>query len=251
MTFAACSAEADQTKEANAKLQGGASNIARLRPRELHRLIQARYGGLIISDDDNGEALWLAMLDSLAALGGDPDEHMTEFLMWQCPWMTTEQRENAKQDAITARRFWSASTLGDALKLTWEERNRLKITTIRPSGVGDAELAAAKAQRKAAIKKAKQESARLHPKPKPSKPALRLDAILKILAKPGEWVAIKAVSAELTRRKVIHFVTFRGQNLTTAVHDAVKLGLKERVLDKRFVDGPKFKVAQICRRQAD
>src|ERR1700722_15024000 len=113
------------------------NHVARFRPNELQRLRQERYGQGITPDDD-GRILVSAVLDSLA-LSADPDQRMTNFLVLHCPWMCPEDREEAIERAIRAKKFWTPSSLGDALKLTQEERQKLSIRTFRAAGIGDEE----------------------------------------------------------------------------------------------------------------
>jgi hypothetical protein len=224
------------------------NHVARFRPNELRRLCDDRYGR-VITPDDAGNVLVSVMLDSLA-LSPDPQQLMANFLEIRCPWMPRQERSDAIERALRERRFWTPSGLGDALKLTLQERQSLKIRTIRPAGFGDDEMVAMRQAAESARKQAKRGLERLHPQPRRSKPDLRLEAILKIITKPGDWICIKALCAEIKRRKVIHFATLVGPDLTSAVHDAVRLGLQKKQIDKRLVDGPKFKIAEISRRKS-
>jgi hypothetical protein len=225
------------------------NHVARFRPNELLRVCEERYDNGIITPDDDGLTLSSATLDAFV-LSADPDQRMTNFLIVHCPWMSPKDRERAKQAAIKARRFWSPLALGDALKLTWQERQKLKITTFRPAGVSDAELVAMRRKRDAASKREKRKHERLHPEPKPSKPARRLAAILEIVPQSAGWVSVKVVCAEVKRRKIIPFASV--VDLTSAIHDAINLGLTRGALEKRFVPGPRpaISVAQIRRRSA-
>jgi hypothetical protein len=227
-------------------------HVARFRPHELKRLILDRYGRRkgIITPDDGGFTLAAAMLDALA-LGANAGDRMEDFLQRHCVWMGAADREAVAEAAIARRKCWWPSELGDALKLTPEERKRLRITTFRAAGMDDAAMEAKRKASKAAAGKAKRESERLHPAPKKSKPALRLEAIMNILPAAGEWVSVAVVSSELKRRKVFHFASVTGKTLTSAVHDAISLGIETGAIEKRIVDGARLKVAQICKRRCD
>jgi len=220
--------------------------VARFRPRELMRLMAIRHGR-VLPDDETGARFRDRVLDTFALLGSKGRRRAENFLVLRCRWMTAVQRADAIEVAFELRRFWSAEALGNDLDVTQAEHERARLRTFRVAGMTDEAMQARKKAADSARKKAKRDAARLHSKPKLSRSAQRLEAILKLLTKPGDWVCIKALSAELKRRKVIHFVTLTGATLTSAVHDAVRLGLETGQLEKRLVDGPKFKVAEIAR----
>jgi hypothetical protein len=173
MTAAARKFRPDPGASAKTSPSGRDGNhVARFRPNELQRLREERYGKVITQDDD-GLTLIEATLDSFA-LSADPEQRMTNFLVLHCPWMCPEDREEAIERAIRAKKFWTPSSLGDALKLTLEERQKLSIRTFRAAGIGDEEMAAMRRERNTARRRAKRDQERLHPKPKQRRPALRL-----------------------------------------------------------------------------
>ncbi|MFZ5712962.1 MAG: hypothetical protein ACOY3N_08995 [Bradyrhizobium sp.] len=221
-------------------------HVARFRPPELLRLMAIRYGRAI-SDDEAGRRFRDRVLDAFALCGSEGRRRADNFLVLRCRWMPPAERAIAIDEAFHSQRLWSAEALGNDLDVTEAERKAARIRTFRAAGATDETMLARKKAADIARKQAKRDAARLHPAPRPNKSAQRLEAILKLLAKPGDWVCIKALTVELVRRKAIHFVTLSGPTLISAVHDAVKLGLETGQIEKRLVDGPKFKVAEICR----
>jgi hypothetical protein len=225
--------------------------VVLLRPKELRRLFWRRHGRTLPSDEIGRRDADI-MLDHLAQ-GAAAYRQSTVFLNRRCPWMPPAERLAAIESARQRRKFWTPSALGDALGLTWEERDACRIVTFRPAGVSDAELLARRRQKEAAAKQANRDCERLHPEPKPSKPARRLAAISEILSRSDDWVSVAVVCAEVKRRRLIHFASLADDKvLNAAVHDAINLGITKGELEKRFVPGPRpaISVAQIRRRTA-
>ncbi len=230
-------------------------NVARLRPPELDRIRCGRYGqhGEIPADDATGRILAKAMLDSLALRPGC-EARMAKFLERYCRWMGAEDRQQAIQLAIRKPKYWSASALGDVLKLTVKEREKWGITTIRPAGFGDAEMAAMRGEKDKVRKQAERDLKRLHPTPKPNKPALRLEAIIQVLntSPTNQWTRVPALCAELKRKKFIHFAGLDDASLGAAVHVAIQLGVTTMMIEKRSMPGrrPNIVVTEIRKRRA-
>jgi hypothetical protein len=221
--------------------------VARFRPGELKKLMAVRYGRKLPPNDD-GARFRDRMLDTLAMSGKDGRRQAASFLAFRCPLMTAAARADAIEAAFKARRYWSPEALGNDLNVTAAEHAKARIRTFRVAGMTDADMKAKRNAEGAARKRQERQQKRLHPKPKPSRPALRATIILNILMRPGEWVGVPAICAELKRTKAIHFGGLNGGALTAAVHRAIELGIKKGTIEKRVLPGAKAKLAQIRKR---
>jgi hypothetical protein len=94
--------------------------VVLLRPKELRRLFWRRHGRTLPSDEIGRRDADI-MLDHLAQ-GATAYRQSTIFLNRRCPWMPPAARLAAIESARQRRKFWTPSALGDALVLTWEER---------------------------------------------------------------------------------------------------------------------------------
>ncbi|MET4043958.1 hypothetical protein [Bradyrhizobium sp. RT6a] len=200
-------------------------DVARLRPAELRRLFRRRHGRTYPFDDVGLRARDV-VLDHIVQSGAvDASQQATTFLAECCPWTVADERPAVIRQAIQRRKFWDKSELGNLLGLTWEERDACRITTIRPAGATDADMAD---RRRLKGKLAKQEKRRmetLHPNEDLPKPAIRAHAIAAIL-RIGERCAVSAICEELKRTRQIPFAHLEGKALTTAVHKAIDYGIE-------------------------
>jgi hypothetical protein len=219
--------------------------VVLLRPAELRRLFWRRHGCTFPSDDI-GRRDAMIMLDHLVQLGAEADRQVAIFLRRRCPWMPPTERAAAVGRASQQRKFWSKSALGDALGLTWEERDDCRITTLRPAGATDADMVTRRRMKNTAGKREKRRQATLHPKEEPSLPEIRAEVIAGIL-RPGERCTVAAMCDELKRTKSIRFAHLKGKALTTAVHNAIKFGIARGWFRKVVEDGPRTKVAWIAK----
>lgn len=237
--------QAEPASEALPDRPAAENHVTRFRPNELHRLRKERYGRVITPDDD-GLILIEVTLDSLAS-AAEPHQRMLTFLELHAPWMKLEERERAIDLAIQAKKSWSASALGEAIKLTRSEREKLRIRTFRAAGMTDADMAAVRKSQNAESKRQARLHKRLHPEPRVSKPASRAAAILKLL-KIGDWVDLSAIGAELKRQKAIPFSDVTAGAFKAALHRAVEHAVADGCLLTRKVPGPKgLEALQVCR----
>lgn len=225
-----------------------ADRSARLRPREISKLLWKRWRGKIPPDEDGKRAV-RAMLDCLAKLGPDADRRMDNFLELNVAWMTAAYRAAAKEAAFGANVFWSAEHLGKALGLTFAERCALGITTFRPVDVSFEQLVDIQKKKHAERQQKGRLRKRLHQKAKVPAPVRRADAIDRLLP-PGEWFDVTALCAELQRVKAVAFASLRDEALRVAAHRAIKHGVKAGLFQTRTVPGPKFPSMQIAKRGA-
>ncbi|WFU44115.1 hypothetical protein QA640_17680 [Bradyrhizobium sp. CB82] len=203
-----------------------------------------RYGRKI-PNDEAGPRFRDRVLDTYALCGSEGRRRADNFLALRCSWMTPDERAAAVGEAFHSQRYWSAEALGNDLDVTEAERKRARIRTFRAAGMSDEAMEVLSRANDRDRKRRERAEARLHPEPKVSVVARRLEAILRIL--PSNWVSIKTAGAEAKRKSPTHFAGKTGKHLAAAVHDAVKLGLAQGQLEKRVIPGPRFQVAKIRR----
>jgi hypothetical protein len=179
------------------------------------------------------------MLEAIALSGPDGSVRAENFLVLWCPWMARKERQEMTAAAFEAPPYlWSAQLLGDDLGLTWEERDACRITTIRPAGATDDELAERRKMKAVERMREKRRRAHLTPVKKALKPELRAEAIVSVV-RPGERVAVAALCEHLRRTKSFHFILFAKDQsrLKAAVHDAIKAGVSLGLLRKEVEIG--------------
>lgn len=197
--------------------------IARFRPNELHRLFRLRHGRTL-PNDDVGRRSMRRMLEALALSGPDGRHRAEMFIQLWCPWLPIHETDVAIEVAFRAPCPWSSKDLGDDLALTWTERDKARITTFRPAGVSDVEMAERRKQKAKERMQEKRRRQTLHPDKRLTLPAARAEAIAGIL-RPGERCAIRDICSEVTRVRHIRFANLKGRALSTAVHRAVDHGV--------------------------
>ena len=218
--------------------------VARLRPKELHRLFWQRHGATFPADD-TGARDAIIMLDHIVQ-GADADRQATIFLQRRCPWMQPAAQAEAIAGAFERRRFWDKSELGNVFGLTWEERDQCRITTIRPAGATDADMDERRKMKNTAAKGEKRRLAALHPEQKKPLPMIRAEVIAGIL-RPGERCTVKAISDELNRTRATRFASLSGQALKTAIHNAIDCGVEAGLFRKVIEPGLRMPVAWIIK----
>jgi hypothetical protein len=227
--------------------------VARFRPKELRKLFRRRHG-YVLPADDNGRRAAARMLDAYALSGNEARQEALNFIQLWCPWMSEADRIETVEQTFSSPRFWSPGGLGDDLELTWDERDELKITTIRPAGnVTKADLDERRNAKAAARMREKRRQATLHPSEKASLPAIRAGIIADLL-KPGERCTVRAICDELKRIKHVRFSSLkkdgpkRATALKAAVHDAIEQGVINGILKKTVETGPRgLSVAWVSR----
>jgi len=121
-------------------------NMRRLRLGNLRTLLRARCGHTLPNDDAGREYLWELLLP--ISLGTEADLKIKNTIEIWAPWL---DREEARQliDQMNRTPSYlrkpSAHQLGDRLRVSNRERERLKLWTIAPFDMTDAEF---KEQRK-------------------------------------------------------------------------------------------------------
>ena len=124
--------------------RGSPKLIARIRMREIERLIADRYNGALPDDDAGLDDLEL-VAHHIAHLAGDAEKHILAWASMWAPWLwhraDIDPAQFAQRIAANPRRF-KAGTLALRLRLMADDRTRLGITTIRPVGWTDQMMAA-------------------------------------------------------------------------------------------------------------
>ena len=208
--------------------------ILRFRPRQLQRLSKRRHGRTL-PDNDVGRRFMAIMLDHLVR-GPDGQREALDFLILSCPWTAPGDRPGAVDSAIQRNKFWTHAALGDALGLTWDEHDACRITTIRPAGASDADMAAVRKMKNTAAKTESRQQEKLHKLPALPLPVARAMAISDVL-KPGERCTVKELCDRLKRR--LHFSHMKGAGLVDAAHRAIAYGIEHGFLRKDVEPGPR------------
>ncbi|WFU14409.1 hypothetical protein [Bradyrhizobium sp. CB3481] len=164
----------------------------------------------------------------------DGERDAFDFLILSCPWMAPGDRPAAVDSAIRRKKFWTPAALGDALGLTWEEHDGCGITTIRPAGASDADMAATRKMKNTAARREKRQQQKLNEPEAPPLPVARANAIADVL-QPGEWCTVKELCAKLKRR--VHYAHLKGPSLVDAVHRAIACAIAEGFLHKEVEPG--------------
>jgi hypothetical protein len=137
----------DRRRKKRSKFQMSAIRIS-----ELNRLFQARHGEVLPDNDMGRECVWIAA-NHLILLAGVPSVRLFEWAKLHAPWLTTAELEQLLSDAASKTQIWTADGLAWRLKLTYADRQALKIKTIGSIDVNKRERAnlrkaAAKAREK-------------------------------------------------------------------------------------------------------
>jgi hypothetical protein len=99
-----------------------------LRISDFSTLFRSRYG-IVLPDDDSGRDDIRLAVDHLASLP-HPARAITMWLETWAPWMTLAEHRQVIADGIANQRNWKADALAWRLRLTYQERSMLGITTI-------------------------------------------------------------------------------------------------------------------------
>lgn len=113
------------------------------RVRELERLFDDRWGSTLPDDDSGRDDLFVAA-HHLAQFG-DPHQHIPAWARDRAPWLLEAECSDLIERVIRKPRKWRAQRLGDQMRLTPEERDRLEITTFRAAGFTDDDMKAKRA----------------------------------------------------------------------------------------------------------
>jgi hypothetical protein len=127
------------------------------RMRELERLFDDRWGPTLPDDDSGRDDLFIAA-HHLAQFG-DPHQHIPAWARDRAPWASDAESTALIDRVIRKPRKWGAQRLGDVMRLTSEERERLEITTFRAFGFSDADMEAKRDASEAGRQRARRRAA--------------------------------------------------------------------------------------------
>lgn len=116
------------TRQKRRRSRGSPAQIVALRLCDLATIFRARYG-IALPDDDAGRDDAELAAHHLAALA-HPTGRIRQWLDLWAPWLTLAEQRTIIERAVTGRRHWTADQLAWRLRLTWEQRTMLGITTI-------------------------------------------------------------------------------------------------------------------------
>ncbi|MGY4437063.1 hypothetical protein ACVWWO_009540 [Bradyrhizobium sp. F1.13.1] len=131
--------------------------MAPVRVAELERLLNHRYGQAELPADDAGLDDAKIVVHHLVQIGGKiaPGVRASAWLARRAPWMSRDEAEALIAAALAKPIRWGAETMGKRLRLTWTERNQLKITTIWAFDITREEAAAVQARTRRLARQAK------------------------------------------------------------------------------------------------
>jgi len=191
---------------------------ASLRLRDLTSVRHERFG-YVLPDNPTGRQWLFLELSHAANLKADPVKRMDNIIEVTAPWLSSEEGENLKRRVLTERPWWGADDLGLMIKLTDEERSRLRIGTIRPFDMDEA----ARAERSQHGRRLYMRAYRQRKSAEAKKPRKsgRRDAILKILP------AVMEVPVASLCRKLRGSAAFDRLKSPAALRNAVHRELRE------------------------
>ncbi len=120
--------------------------MASLRIAELNRLYRARYGD-VLPNNETGRQMITIAAHHLIHLAGDPQKRLMTWCSARAPWLTVAEVAATLSEVASNPRSWKADSLAWLLKLTYADRQALRIGTI---GAIDCN-----ARQRAALRKAK------------------------------------------------------------------------------------------------
>ena len=157
--------------------------IAAIRVAELNRLFAARYGGPLPNDDTGRECLMI-VAHHLMQLAGQPQQRLMNWAKERCPWLDIAGFNAVLADAAVSPKTWKADSLAWRLRLTFADRQALKIATI---GAIDC----SKAQRETRRRRLKKERERKRRKAKRHQAAKAVSTIIGCLI---WWTRVRTIA---------------------------------------------------------
>lgn len=105
------------------------AQMSTLRISELNRLFAARYGEQL-PDNPEGRRMVTIAAHHLVHLAGSPQKRLMDWCSMRAPWLTVADIESTLAEVATHPRSWKADSLAWLLKLTYADRQALRIGTI-------------------------------------------------------------------------------------------------------------------------
>jgi len=156
--------------------------MAALRVRDLLKLMRARHGHTL-PNDATGRANAEIIAHHLAALPGDQQRRISNWLELWAPWMPIAQARALTTEATTKPKRWRADALAWRLHIIEIDRATLGITTIGATDCSKLERKARRKQRNRLRMQEKRRNAGI-------KPRAQYLADVKARAKPWEAAGI-------------------------------------------------------------
>lgn len=103
---------------------------AALRVAEINRILTHRAGAEALPDTPEYRRMVRYAAHHLASLSRDLRRSIPGWISLRAPWLTMGETSDLLAEVATRSRRWKAGTLGWAIKLTSDERKRLRFTTI-------------------------------------------------------------------------------------------------------------------------
>ena|ERR1700680_3459106 len=103
--------------------------FAALRVAELNRLFRARYGEVLPDVPQVRDAIHIAT-QHLVQLAGAPLDRLMKWSSIMAPWLTVGEVMSVLADVVQRPMSWKADSLAWRLRLTYADRQTLRITTI-------------------------------------------------------------------------------------------------------------------------
>lgn len=127
--------EIRQRYERQAKIGKRSRHMAAIRLAELSRWLEDSHGaGCELEPTSSSEAIARIFVNHFVIIA-DGNRRAAQWLEMYCPWISVRSREAMITAANNFPIFLSADKLGWKVKLTDEQRTRLKITTIGAVGI--------------------------------------------------------------------------------------------------------------------
>ncbi len=115
--------------------------MSSLRIAELNRLFKARHGEQLPNTAEGRQMVTIAA-HHLVQLSGMPQKRLMDWCSIRAPWLTVAEVESILAEVACHPRSWKADSLAWLLKLTYADRQALKIGTIGAIDCNKAERAA-------------------------------------------------------------------------------------------------------------
>lgn len=103
--------------------------MSSIRVAELNRLFEDRHGK-VLPDDEIGRECALIIANHLMILPGVPQTRIMDWAKERAPWLTVSEVNELLASAACKPQTWKADSLAWRLKLTYADRQALRITTI-------------------------------------------------------------------------------------------------------------------------
>lgn len=114
---------------ARKRKQSTRPQFAAIRVAELNRLFAARHGTVLPDIPQVRDAIHIAT-QHLVQLAGAPLDRLLKWSSIMAPWLTVGEAMSILADVVQRPMTWKADSLAWRLRLTYADRQALKITTI-------------------------------------------------------------------------------------------------------------------------